>query len=162
MKSFFVLLFLLLNINSIHAQHNLSLDSAVKQALENNPEIKSARARWQAKAKIPTQVSTLQNPTIGVRFKNVSFSEITLGEDPRTDIQGYFVQEIPFPTKLSSKRKIAEQVSESERWKAESVTRRVIAELKQQYFEWYFLTRSLEITNRNKQLLEKFVKTGRD
>ena len=159
---FYLILTLFLFINSavLEAKESLSLDSAIRQALDNNPEIKASQAMSLASAKRPTQVSSLPNPTIGLRFKNVSFSEITLGEDPRTDIQAYFIQDIPFPTKLSSKRKIAEQVSEAQKWKAESVTRRVIAELKKEYYNWYLISKSLEITKRNKELLEQFVKTA--
>src|SRR3990172_11222283 len=43
------------------------LKSLVEEALLNNPEIKAARARWEASTKRPSQVSTLPNPTIGVR-----------------------------------------------------------------------------------------------
>ncbi len=77
MKLLFVLLTLILtNINYGNAEEYLSLDSAVREALESNPEIKAARSRWESYTKIPSQVATLPNPTIGVRFKNVSFSEI--------------------------------------------------------------------------------------
>ncbi|NIS07765.1 MAG: TolC family protein [Candidatus Dadabacteria bacterium] len=159
---FYLILTLLFLYNPavLEAKESLSLDSAIRQALDNNPEIKAAQAIFLASAKRPTQVSSLPNPTIGLRFKNVSFSEITLGEDPRTDVQAYFIQDIPFPTKLSSKRKIAEQISESQKWKAESVTRKVIAELKKEYYNWYLINKSLDITKRNKELLEQFVKTA--
>jgi len=48
------------------------------------------KARWRASTKRPSQEGSLPNPIIGGKFKNVSFREITLGEDPRTDIQAFF------------------------------------------------------------------------
>ncbi|NIP38031.1 MAG: TolC family protein [Candidatus Dadabacteria bacterium] len=155
-----LLLLFLFNLDISNAGQYLRLESALKQALENNPEIKAARAHWQAKTKIPSQVSTLPNPTIGVSFKNAGFSEITLGDDPRTDIQAFMIQEIPFPTKLSSKKKIAEENTESYKWETESTSRRVIGDLKEVYYNWFLVTKSLEITEKNKDLLEKFVKTA--
>jgi len=160
MKFLFILSILFLySINIANAREHLSLNSAIEEALENNPEIKAARANWKAKSKIPSQVSTLPNPTIGVRFKNVGFSEITLGDDPRTDIQAFLIQEIPFPGKLSSKKKIALELSESQKWAVDSTSRKIIADLKEQYYNWFFVSKSIDITKRNKDLLEQFVKT---
>ena len=160
MKLLFVLLTLILiNINYGNAEEYLSLDSAVREALESNPEIKAARSRWESYTKIPSQVATLPNPTIGVRFKNVSFSEITLGDDPRSDVQAFIIQEIPFPGKLSSKKKIALEKSESQKWAVDSTSRRIIADLKESYYDWFFISKSIDITKRNKDLLETFVRT---
>jgi len=155
-KYAFVLL-LLFSIN-ISAEEIQSLNSLVEEALVNNPRIKASMARWEASTKRPSQEGSLPNPIIGGRIKNVSFSDITLGEDPRSDIQAFFSQEIPFPGKLSSKEKIAEEEAESQRWVSDSVTRKVVADLKEAYFDWFFVNKSIEITTKNKELLEKFVR----
>jgi outer membrane protein TolC len=155
-----LLLLFSFKINTSNTEEFLTLESAINEALESNPEIKAAKASWEAKSKRPSQLSTLPNPTVGVRFKNVGFSEITLGEDPRTDIQTFLIQEIPFPTKLSSKKKIAFEISEAERWAVESTSRKIIADLKQQYYEWFFISKSIEITKKNKGLLKTFVRTS--
>jgi len=148
----------LINLNEVNAGEIVELDSLVNEALLNNPEIKAAKLRWEASTMRPSQEGSLPNPIIGGRIKNVSFSEITLGEDPRSDIQAFIVQEIPYPGKLSSKEKIAEEESESQRWLSDATTREVIADLKEAYFEWFFISKSIEITNKNKELLEKFTK----
>lgn len=158
MKLFLIIIFatLILGIN-VRAE-TVKLDSLVKEALDNNPEIKASKAKWEATTKRPSQEGSLPNPIIGGRIKNVSFSEITLGEDPRSDIQAFVSQEIPFPGKLSSKEKIAEEEAESQRWITDSIARKVVADLKEAYFEWFFINKSIEITNKNKELLEKFVR----
>lgn len=161
MKVLAVILLIIFSNNSIlHAQHYLSLDTAVNEALENNPEINAARAMWMAKSKVPSQVSTLPNPVIGLKYRNASFSEFTLGQDPMTNIQTYFRQEVPFPTKLFSKGDIAREEAEAERWRADDTSRKIIANLKQQYFQWLFISKALDITRKNKDLMKTFVETA--
>ncbi len=158
MKLFYIILFAVLVLGVNVRAETVKLDSLVKEALDNNPEIKASTARWEASTKRPSQEGSLPNPIIGGRIKNVSFSEITLGEDPRSDLQAFVSQEIPFPGKLSSKEKIAEEEAESQRWISDAITRKVVADLKEAYFDWFFVNKSIEITNKNKELLEKFVR----
>ena len=144
--------------SNILAEDVQTLDSFIEEALTSNPQIKAARAGAESSAKRPSQEGSLPNPIIGGRIKNVSFSEFTLGEDPRSDIQAFIAQEIPFPGKLSQKEKIALEESESQKWVADAVSRKVVAELKEAYYEWAFINKSIEITQRNKDLLKSFVK----
>ena len=158
MKLLQVIIFVTLIIGINAKAEVIKLDALVEETLVNNPEIKASKARWEASTKRPSQEGSLPNPIIGGRIKNVSFSDITLGEDPRSDIQAFFSQEIPFPGKLSSKEKIAEEEAESQRWTSDSITRKVVADLKEAYFDWFFVNKSIEITTKNKELLEKFVR----
>ncbi len=154
MKTFMAALALVLLMSSnISAEDIETLDSFIEEALISNPQIKAARAGAESSAQRPSQEGSLPNPIIGGRIKNVSFSEFTLGEDPRSDIQAFFAQEIPFPGKLSLKEKIAEEESKSQRWVADAVSRRVIAELKEAYYEWAFINKSIVITERNKSIV---------
>ncbi|MEE9239125.1 MAG: TolC family protein [Thermodesulfobacteriota bacterium] len=158
MKLFQIILFATLIFGFDAKAEVVKLDLLVEEAMNNNPEIKASKARWEAFSMRPSQEGSLPNPIIGGRIKNVSFSDITLGEDPRSDIQAFVIQEIPFPGKLSSKEEIAVQESESQRWLSDAISRKIIADLKETYFEWFFINKSIEITNRNKELLQKFTK----
>jgi len=158
MKLFQIILFATLIFGINANAETVKLASLVEEASENNPIIKASKARWEASTMRPSQEGSLPNPIIGGRIKNVSFSDITLGEDPRSDIQAFVSQEIPFPGKLSSKEEIAQQESDSQRWLSDAISRKVIADLKEAYFDWFFINKSIEITNRNKVLLQKFTK----
>ena len=158
MKLFQIILFATLIFGINAKAETVKLASLVQEASENNPIIKASKARWEASTMRPSQEGSLPNPIIGGRIKNVSFSDITLGEDPRSDIQAFVSQEIPFPGKLSSKEEIAQQESDSQRWLSDAISRKVIADLKEAYFDWFFVNKSIEITNRNKVLLQKFTK----
>jgi len=87
----------------------------------------------------------------------VGFNEITRGEDPRTDIQIFLSQEIPFPGKLALKAKGATELSEAQGWVLEATTTRVVAELTDAFYEWSLVWKSIEITEENKKLVESFV-----
>jgi len=151
-----IILFVVL-IWGINARADIvKLSTLVEETAQNNPEIKASNSRWEASSERPSQEGSLPNPIIGGRLKNVSFSDITLGEDPRSDVQAFVGQEIPFPGKLSSKEEIAQKESDSQRWLSDAVYRKVIADLKQAYFDWFFINKSIEITERNKDLLLKF------
>lgn len=135
-----------------------TLNALVEETLANNPEIKAARAKWQATTKRPSQVSTLPNPEIGVSYKNVSFDKLTLGDDDFTELGVYASQEFPFPGKLGLKGKIAKEEAEAEGELVEATVRRVTADLKESYYDWYLVNKSIEITSKNKELLERFTK----
>jgi len=159
MKYFIILLTIfLISFYEVRAADTVGLDLLVKEVLSNNPEIKASVNRYLAFTKRPSQEGTLPNPIIGGRFKNVSFDKITLGDDPRSDVQVYFSQQVPFPGKLSLKEKVALENAESQKWRTDAVTKKIVAELKSAYFEWFFVNKSIEITTKNKELLSKFAK----
>lgn len=159
MKNVLCVLAILLGCSAIsHADDVVTLDSLVLEALENNPELRAARARWEASQKRPKQEGTLPDPMIGVGWQNVTFDSITLDEDPNSMLRFSFEQEIPFPGKLSLKKKIAARDSEAEEKSYRATERSVIADLKIAYYDWYLAGKAIEITERNQELLRKFTK----
>jgi outer membrane protein TolC len=139
------------------AEESTSLKSLLDEALANNPEIKAARAKWEASTKRPSQVSTLPNPTVGVSYTNASFDKLTLGKDDFSQIGVSASQEFPFPGKLSLMGKIAEEEANAEEQLLGATTRKVLADLKEAYYDWYLVNKSIEITQKNKELIERFV-----
>ncbi|MBI2486212.1 MAG: TolC family protein [Deltaproteobacteria bacterium] len=156
------ILALILTIASIEvsafAEEVTGLKFLIEEALQNNPEIKAARARWEASTKRPSQEGSLPDPMIGIGWSNVSFDRITLTDDPDSSIMFSFTQEFPFPGKLSLREKIANEEAQALEQSYEATRRRVIADLKEAYYDWFLVDKSIEITLRNKDLLEKFVK----
>lgn len=159
MKVIYGTLFLILFLTQgLFAQEIVTLDSLLNEALQNNPEIKAANAMWQASTKRPSQEGTLPDPMIGVDWQNVTFDSITLDEAENSMLRFSFEQEIPFPGKLSLKKKIAARDSEAEEKSYRATERRVIADLKVAYYDWYLAGKAIEITERNQELLRKFTK----
>ena len=140
------------------ASEVVSLESLVKEALQNNPEIKAARARWEASTKLPSQEGSLPDPMIGIDWFNVSFDKITLNDTPDSMFLFTFFQEFPFPGKLSLRAKTAREEAEAQEKMYETDLRRVIADLKEAYYNWFLVQKSIEIIEKNKDILEKFEK----
>jgi outer membrane protein TolC len=86
---------------------------------------------------------------IGVDWQNVTFDSITLDEAENSMLKFSFEQEIPFPGKLSLKKKIAARDSDAEEKSYRATERRVIADLKVAYYDWYLAGKAIEITERN-------------
>jgi len=135
-----------------------TLDSLLIEALEKNPEIRASKARWKASTKRPSQEGSLPDPMIGISWQNVGFDQITLNEDPDSMLMFPFTQEFPFPGKLSLKEGVAKQEADAQEQYYKAIIRRVIADLREAYYDWYAVTKSIEITTRNKELTQRFVK----
>ena len=139
------------------AEESTTLKSLLDEALSHSPEIKAAMAKWEASTKRPSQVSTLPNPTIGASYTNVSFDKLTLGKDNFAELGISISQEFPFPGKLSLRGKIAEEEAKAEEQFLGAAERRVLANLKEAYYDWYLVNKSIEIAQKNKELIGKFV-----
>ncbi|MBI2486779.1 MAG: TolC family protein [Deltaproteobacteria bacterium] len=140
------------------ANDTMTLKSFVEETLEKNPEILRAKAEWEAATKRPSQAGSLPDPIVGIGWTNVSFDRITLTEDPDSAIMFSFSQELPFPGKLFLREQIAKEEAQAQEQLYVATVRRVTADLKEAYYEWFLVDKSIEITLRNKELLEKFVK----
>ena len=74
--------------------------------------------------------------------------------DPSSARMLSFSQEFPFPGKLALKSQMAAREAESEWWNYEQTRLNVIAEVKDAYFDLFYLTKALETVTKNKDLLE--------
>ncbi len=70
--------------------------------------------------------------------------------------RGLTVQEkFPYPGKLKLRGEIADRQAEASGWEAEHTRRQVVSEIKTAYYKYFYLTKAIAITKRNKNLLEK-------
>ena len=67
-------------------------------------------------------------------------------------------QAFPFPGKLRLRGKIADREAEAGRWEYERTERRVVAEVKVAFYAYFYDTKAIKITEKNKDLLEKLEK----
>ncbi len=134
----------------------LSLQSLINELTDRNPEIKAARQRWEAAKAVVPQVQTLPDPKLQFGYQRMPMTP--------PEVQGAmygFGQEVPFPGKLRLRGEVA--TKEAERLEQEyGATRlRLIANLKQAYFDLHFVHKSIDIVERNKVLLIQFEKTAK-
>jgi outer membrane protein TolC len=137
----------------------IQLAELVRVALERNPEIQAARRALEAKrARIP-QARAWPDPVLSVGYGGNLLPPFTLmSGDPSSARQFAAEQEIPFPGKTRLRGLVAEREVDAETFAYEAVWRRVAAEVKQAFFDLYFVDRSLETLRKDREVLEKFAK----
>ncbi|MBL8207893.1 MAG: TolC family protein [Blastocatellia bacterium] len=139
----------------------LSLRALVEEVLAQNPEIIAMRRNFDMmRARVP-QAKALPDPTLNLGYTGNAIPlppfDIQKG-DPASARVVSVMQEIPYPGKLAIKGKMANVEAEAEWWNYEQVQANVIAEVKDAYFDLFYLHKAIETVTKNKDLLEKFTK----
>jgi outer membrane protein TolC len=133
----------------------VTVQELVAIALERNPAIQGAVARTQAqRARVP-QAKALPDPMFsGGWMGSIVPFKVEHGFAP--SFRGLSVQQkFPYPGKLKLRGEIADRRAEAAGWMAEGVRRAVTAQVKVAYYQYFYDTKALEITKKNKDLLEK-------
>ena len=133
----------------------LSLPVLVEEMATKNPEIKAARQRWEAAKAVVPQVQTLPDPKLQFGYQRMPMTE------PLQGAMYGFGQEIPFPGKLRLKGEVAQREADRIEQEYLAVRLRLIARLKETYFDLHFVHKSIEIVEKNKTLLMQFEKTAK-
>src|ERR1035438_2201983 len=149
-------------LSSTPVGHAASLSELMEEARRNNPDILAARRAWQAAAQVPTQVTTMPDPTVSVQhlsvgsprpfagYSNSDFAYIGLG----------ISQDLPYPGKLRLKGESAREDVAIARDKLDTVTRSVIEQVKEAYFQIAAIQETLAVLDRDSRLLEQIESLG--
>lgn len=137
----------------------LKLQSLIEEAAEQNPEVAAMRRRFDMmRARVP-QAKALPDPMFSYGYAGNAAPlppfDIQKGDPASARMIG-FTQEIPYPGKLALKGKMANVAAEAEYWEYEQTRLNIIAEVKDAYFDLYYLHKAVETTAKNRELLEKF------
>lgn len=139
----------------------VSLQRLVAEALEQNLEIKAMRRGFDMMRARAPQAKALPEPMLSYGYAgNAAFIppfEIQKG-DPASARMLSFTQEVPYPGKLAIKGKMANVEAEAEWWNYEQVRLNVVAEVKDAYFDLFYLHKAIETVTKNKELVEKFAR----
>ena len=127
----------------------LELPSLIRVAVERNPKVSAAKARWQATIEQYPQVTALPDPMFmyGYFLRNV---ETRVGPQRH---RVSFSQAFPYPGTLDAAGEVVKKAIEIERVKHEQVIRDLIVELKLSYHELAYLQRAVELTRQNHKLV---------
>lgn len=133
----------------------LSLSEVISEALEKNPAVQSAlHAVAAQKHRIP-QAKSLPDPEASVGWMG-NLTPFSVQEGDPSSYRGVGVmQSLPYPGKLKLRGEVATQEVQMAQWDYEAVRRRVAADVKAAYYEYFFYDKALEITRKNKDLLQK-------
>ena len=146
-----LLLSIVPGLSVLGAEPPLRLDTLIEEALQRNPEIQTAKQRWEAtKATIP-QVQSLPDPVVGFGYR---------GPDIMREGRFQVQQQFPFPGKLGLKGEVAAKAADQVSKAYRAIRLRVIAQLKIAYFNLHFIHESIEVVNKNLMILKELEKTA--
>ncbi len=139
----------------------VSLSDLVAEALLQNPEIRAMQRRFDMmRARVP-QAKALPEPMLSYGYAGNAVPlppfDIQKG-DPSSARMLSFTQEVPYPGKLALKGRMANVEAEAEWWNYEQVRLNVVAEVKDAYFDLFYLHKAIETVTKNKKLVEKFAR----
>jgi outer membrane protein, heavy metal efflux system len=133
----------------------VTLDELIHEALAQNPAIKSAAERYQAQRARGPQTRSLPDPTVAVGWMG-SIAPFDVQEGFAPSYRGLTVsQHFPYPGKLKLRGQIADRQAEAAWWKHEQTRRQVTSDVKVAYYDYFYYTKAIEITGKDKDLLQK-------
>lgn len=136
----------------------LELETVVSTALEKNPGVESARRRVEAfKHRIP-QERTLPDPTVTVSWVGDPVPFKLQRGDPSSARMISPAQQFPYPGKLRLRADLADKEARAAYWDYEEVRRKLVADVKTAYFDYFYSTKALSIAEKNQDLLQKLLR----
>lgn len=131
------------------------LRELIQELEKNNPELQAARYRYEAATKRPSQVGSLPDPKIGVTNFGVGYPFSPLNQS-NFAYNGIGVsQEIPFPGKLALAAEEATKEAQREYENYRALQLDLVARLKSAYYEWFGVSKAIETTHKNRELMER-------
>jgi outer membrane protein TolC len=140
----------------------VTLDDLISVAFAQNPAIKSAAERYKAQqARVP-QARSLPDPTVSVGWMG-NIAPFSVQQNDPSSYRGLTVAEdFPFPGKLKLRGQIADRDAEAAWWDYEQMRRQVASDVKAAYYEYFFYTKAIEITDKDKDLLQKLASIAQE
>jgi outer membrane protein, heavy metal efflux system len=140
------------------AQQTLTLEDIIPEALSKNPEVQSALHAVNALQRRVPQVKSLPDPMVSVGWAG-NITPFSLQKGDPSSYRGVTISEqFPYPGKLKLRGEIASKEADAAQADYEAVRRRVEAEVKAAYYNYFYYDQAIQTTQRNKELLEKLSK----
>jgi len=140
------------------AETELTLEAALRAALDANPALAQARARAAAMAAMPPQAGALPEPRLTLGALNVPVDTYRLDQEPMTQVQVGLSQEFPSFGKRGLRRKAARHEALAAGGEVEETRLRLVRDVRSAWWQLIYLDRAREIIARNRELLGQFVR----
>lgn len=132
----------------------LHLDELIAEGLRNNPDVAAAEQRWVASAQRGSQVGSLEDPMI-TYTRWLSTPETRVGPQESVFMLS---QRIPFPGKLGSMERMADEDAAGIKARFLITRRDFIFSIKNTYYDLYWIDQSLRILDQYLAILKDFSK----
>ncbi len=133
----------------------LQPDEAVALALAGNPGLAARQSRAEALATVPSQVSTLPDPTLSLNALSFPTDTFSVSQEAMTQKQIGIGFTLPFPGKLGLREQAAN--SEAQAAGQDVAEQRLLLERNVRNIWWnlFYLDRALDIVQRNRDWLRQ-------
>jgi outer membrane protein TolC len=139
----------------------VKLDDLVEEMLKRSPTIRGAQYRVDAAMKRPSQVSSRPEPKLSVSNFGVGHPISRLRDSDFAYVGIGVSQEIPYPGKLGLAAEEARRGAEADRQNYRAIVLSATAELKALYYDWFGAIKAIEITTKNRELLQRLEQIAR-
>jgi outer membrane protein TolC len=134
---------------------SVGVDELVGEALKKNPGVQSALRQVDALRHRVPQAKTLPDPMVSIGWAgNITPFSVQKG-DPSSNRAVSASQTLPYPGKLKLRGEIADREAEAAYWDYEAARRKLVADVKSTYYDYFAAFKAVEITQKNKELLQK-------
>lgn len=142
------------------AADSLSLQEALRLGLEQSPSLAASRAMAQAaQAQVP-QAGSLPDPRLSLGLANLPTDSFSLSRDPMSQIQVGISQALPFPGKRGLEEEVAEHRAEAARLGSDEARLQLLRDIKQAWWQLFYLDHALATNTRNRGLFEQQLETA--
>lgn len=136
----------------------LTLQRALKIALENNPGLSEIKERAKALSQIPDQVGTLPDPTLSLGALSLPTDTFSMTQEAMTQMQVGLGLTLPFPGKLSLRKEAAGFEAKAAGSDVREAQLVLVKNVRSSWWNLFFLDHAIEIVKRNQDLFRGLVK----
>jgi len=134
------------------------LQELVAEAVRNSPEIRAAGNERLASRHRVSPAGALDDPMLEAGVLNAPWSGLRLNREDMTMKMLGLSQKFPSPGKRDLRQGVAEKDAESVAHAYQETVNRVVRDVKTAYFELALATESARLVEKNRQVLEQFLK----
>ncbi len=159
MKGFLILVVLCLALYpGIAGAGPPDLEGLIDTALANNTGLKVLEHRLAAfEARVP-RAGALEDPMLRLDLKNVPTGSLDFDSTPMSGKQASVSQRFPLPGVLRARQRAAEYAAGAAREVLSDRKVSIVNLVKQEYFALAFYDRAIEVTEKNRSLLEDLIR----
>jgi outer membrane protein TolC len=132
----------------------LKIRWVIDEALRMNPGLQSAKLGWDASTERVLQEKALDDPVVGFTY----FGEQVQTRVGEKQAGVMATQKVPFLGKRSLKGEVARNEAKVSGGKYLALERKIVAKAKSAFYELFWVHKSINIDEENKELLHRFVK----
>lgn len=153
---FLIAIALFLSAAPLPAADAVPLETLIKTAKDNNPEITAARAKAEAAVQASFAEKTWEKPKLTLEWWSIPEGKFELN---KAEEKMYGIaQLIPFPGKLSLKSEAASNEAEALKWEYLNAELKIIAGLKAAYWRYWYINKSMETYLQIAEIMKNFSK----